>query len=120
TLVGDDGQHDPEIYTHFAHHHPGRVDAIAIRQLSATEAWLAGGRAENTQQATAGISWTYGPDGAAISFQLENSGVMPPRAHAPLAWPHSVTAEEQLPVAELRVDYPEYTQDLPHEIQEEP
>lgn len=120
TLVGDDGQHDPEIYTHFAHHHPGRVDAIAIRQLSATEALLAGGRAENTQQATAGISWAYGPDGAAISFQLENSGVMPPREHAPLAWPHSVTAEEQLTVAELRVDYPEYTQDLPHEIQEEP
>src|SRR5699024_4782739 len=26
-LIGDDGQHDPEIYTDFARHHPGRVEA---------------------------------------------------------------------------------------------
>lgn len=113
TLIGDDGQHDPEIYTHFAHHHPGRVDAIAIRQLSATEALLAGGRAEETQRATPGIPWAYGPDGAALSFQLEHSGVLPPREDAPLTWPQSVTSEEQLTVAELRADYPQFTQDIP-------
>lgn len=118
TLVGDDGQHDPEIYTHFAQHHPGRVEAIAIRQLSATEALLAGGRAEETQQATPGVPWAYGPDGAALSFQLENSGILPPRENPPLAWPQSVTAEEQLTVAELRADYPQFTQDLPHRTQE--
>lgn len=116
TLIGDDGQHDPEIYTHFAHHHPARVDAIAIRQLSATEALLAGGRAENTQGATPGIPWAYGPDGAALSFQLEHSKVLPPRQHAPLTWPQSVTSEEQLTVAELRADYPEFTN--PDEPQE--
>ena len=116
TLIGDDGQHDPEIYTDFAHHHPARVDAIAIRQLSATEALLAGGRAENTQGATPGIPWAYGPDGAALSFQLENSKVLPPREHAPLTWPQSVTSEEQLTVAELRADYPEFTN--PDESQE--
>lgn len=118
TLIGDDGQHDPEIYTHFAHHHPGKVEAIAIRQLSAAEALLAGGRAEETQRATPGISWAYGPDGAALSFQLENSGVLPPREHAPLAWPQSVTEEEHLTVAELRADYPQFTQDIPHQDQE--
>ena len=118
TLIGDDGQHDPEIYTHFAHHHPGQVDAIAIRQLSAAEALLAGGRAEETQRATPGISWAYGPDGAALSFQLENSGILPPREHPPLAWPQSVTAEEQLTVAELRADYPQFTQDIPSHTQE--
>lgn len=118
TLIGDDGQHDPEIYTHFAHHHPGRVNAIAIRQLSATEALLAGGRAEKTQRATPGIPWAYGPDGAALSFQLENSGALPPRTHPPLAWPQSVTAEEHLTVAELRADYPQFTQDIPDELQE--
>lgn len=118
TLIGDDGQHDPEIYTHFAHHHPGKVKAIAIRQLSTTEAVLAGGRADATQRATPGISWAYGPDGAALSFQLEHSGVLPPREHAPLAWPQSVTAEEQLTVAELRSDYPQFTQDIPDHSQE--
>jgi len=118
TLIGDDGQHDPEIYTHFAHHHPGKVNAIAIRQLSTTEAVLAGGRAEATQRATPGISWAYGPDGAALSFQLEHSGVLPRREHAPLAWPQSVTAEEQLTVAELRADYPQFTQDHSEHPQE--
>lgn len=36
-LVGDDGQHDPEIYAEFAHSHPTHVAAVAIRQLSPTE-----------------------------------------------------------------------------------
>ena len=113
SLIGDDGQHDPEIYTHFAHHHPGRVNGIAIRQLSATEALLAGGRAEETQRATDGVPWAYGPDGAALSFQLENFGILAPRSNPPLAWPQSVTAQEQITVAELRADYPQFTQDNP-------
>ncbi|MBD4424944.1 DUF2183 domain-containing protein, partial [Xanthomonas citri pv. citri] len=33
-LVGDDGQHDPEIYAEFAQRHPDRVKAIVIRQLT--------------------------------------------------------------------------------------
>ena len=117
-LIGDDGQHDPEIYTDFARHHPGRVEAIAIRQLSTTEALLAGGRADATQGATPGIPWAYGPDGAALSFQLENLGMLPPREHAPLTWPQSVTSEEQVTVAELRADYPQFTQDVPNDSQE--
>ena len=42
-LVGDDGQHDPTIYQDFAEAHPDRVDAIAIRQLTATEQVLSHG-----------------------------------------------------------------------------
>lgn len=34
-LIGDDGQHDPKIYTEFARARPDRVRAIAIRELSA-------------------------------------------------------------------------------------
>src|SRR5690625_5182753 len=117
-LIGDDGQHDPEIYTDFARHHPGRVEAIAIRQLSTTEALLAGGRADATQGATPGIPWAYGPDGAALSFQLENLGMLLPREHAPLTWPQSITEEEQVTAAELRADYPQFTQDGPNDPQE--
>ena len=43
TLVGDDGQHDPELYAEFAENHPDRVAAIGIRQLTATEQVLAHG-----------------------------------------------------------------------------
>src|SRR5699024_2208567 len=118
TLVGDDGQHDPELYTYFAHQQPERVAAIAIRQLSATEALLAGGRAEETQQATPGIPWAYGPDGAALSFQLENAGVLPPHDHAPLAWPQSVTDQEEVTVAELLADYRQRPQDIQKSTQE--
>jgi len=41
-LIGDDGQHDEEIYAEFAATHPDHVAAIAIRQLSPTQAVLAG------------------------------------------------------------------------------
>ncbi len=42
-LVGDDGQHDLELYSRFVDHSPERVRAIAIRQLSPTEQVLAHG-----------------------------------------------------------------------------
>jgi len=42
-LVGDDGQHDLELYSRFAARVPDRVRAIAIRQLSPTEQVLAHG-----------------------------------------------------------------------------
>lgn len=76
-LVGDDGQHDPEIYADFATKHPDKVKAIVIRQLTPSEALLAGGRAEATRHSTPGIPWCYGPDGAALSNQLEDLGILP-------------------------------------------
>lgn len=42
-LVGDDGQHDLELYSEFASVAPDRVRAIAIRQLSPAEMLLAHG-----------------------------------------------------------------------------
>lgn len=36
-LVGDDGQHDPRLYTEFAAKRPDRVRGIAIRELTAGE-----------------------------------------------------------------------------------
>jgi phosphatidate phosphatase APP1 len=43
TLVGDDGQHDPDLYADFAAEHPDKVAAIGIRQLTPTEQVLAHG-----------------------------------------------------------------------------
>lgn len=45
-LVGDDGQHDPEVYGDFAHANPANVAAIAIRQLTPAEQILAHGTIE--------------------------------------------------------------------------
>lgn len=42
-LVGDDGQHDPQIYGEFTEARPDRVDAVCIRQLSPTEQVLSSG-----------------------------------------------------------------------------
>jgi phosphatidate phosphatase APP1 len=71
-LVGDDGQHDEEIYGDFAAEHGANVAAVAIRQLSASEAVLAGGRSKTGEHAAAtGVPWMYSPDGAGLAEQLE-------------------------------------------------
>ncbi|MFJ5955940.1 App1 family protein [Paenarthrobacter sp. NPDC092416] len=75
-LVGDDGQHDEAIYSEFAQRHPENVRAIAIRQLSVGEAVLAGGRSKSGVEPTPGIPWIYAPDGAGMSAQLEQLGII--------------------------------------------
>jgi phosphatidate phosphatase APP1 len=75
-LVGDDGQHDEAIYSEFAQRHPQNVRAIAIRQLSAGEAVLAGGRSKTGVQPMPGIPWIYAPDGAGMSEKLEELGII--------------------------------------------
>ncbi|MCS5720867.1 DUF2183 domain-containing protein [Herbiconiux sp. CPCC 203407] len=70
-LIGDDGQHDEEIYGEFALEHPENVRAIAIRQLSPSEAVLAGGRSKAEQAAAApGTPKVYAPDGAGLAEKL--------------------------------------------------
>lgn len=96
-LVGDDGQHDPEIYADFAHRHPELVKVIVIRQLTPSEALLAGGRAEGTRQSTPGIPWCYGPDGASLANQLEELGILPVDfvdVH-PVGWREDILGDEE-------------------------
>ena len=77
-LIGDNGQHDEAIYAEFAQRHPENVRAIAIRQLSAGEAVLAGGRSPSRSgQRPSGIPWIYAPDGAGMARQLAELGLLP-------------------------------------------
>jgi phosphatidate phosphatase APP1 len=70
-LVGDDGQHDEQLYGEFVSAHPENVAAIAIRQLSTGEAVLAGGRSKAQKHSDAsGVPWVYAPDGAGLLDQL--------------------------------------------------
>lgn len=74
-LVGDDGQHDPEVYGAFAAQHPEQVRAVAIRHLSPTEQVLSRGLVADPQQADRAAArsaapWVVGQDGAALARSL--------------------------------------------------
>ncbi|TFD64108.1 App1 family protein [Cryobacterium sp. Hh38] len=77
-LIGDDGQHDEAIYSDFQRDYPGSVAAVAIRQLSASEAVLAGGRSRDAVLIEGGpdAPWVYGPDGSSLSSQLAEHGLI--------------------------------------------
>ena len=75
-LIGDDGQHDDEIYTTFAREHPDSVAAVAIRKLSPAEAVLAGGRTAVDDHSAAAVPWITGPDGAALVDRLVAIGII--------------------------------------------
>jgi phosphatidate phosphatase APP1 len=80
-LVGDDGQHDQEIYAEFAATHPANVAAVAIRRLSPTQSVLAGslpGHSGEAARAAAalGSRWVSAPDGAGLWHLLRDAGVL--------------------------------------------
>ena len=75
-LVGDDGQHDEATYSEFQRDYPDSVAAVAIRQLSPSEAVLAGGRSNDAVQGTPDAPWVYGPDGSSLSSQLVERGLL--------------------------------------------
>jgi len=79
-LIGDDGQHDREIYGNFVASHPDNVAVGAIRKLPPTQSVLADG-----PPSTAGGSasadrherpWMCAPDGAGLARQLSETGLL--------------------------------------------
>jgi phosphatidate phosphatase APP1 len=79
-LIGDDGQHDEELYRDFANAHPDNVEAVAIRQLSTGEAVLAGGRThvEDAEENASDAPWVWAPDGAGLASELGAVGILSP------------------------------------------
>ena len=77
-LVGDDGQHDPEIYADFAAEEPDAVRGIAIRQLTATEQVLSHGLPvpNATAQRRPPVLDVRAPDGDGLSHQLRQAGLL--------------------------------------------
>ncbi len=79
-LIGDDGQHDPEIYADFARSHPDKVAAVAIRRLSPTQAVLAGALpAHLSEPRASGMvdqRWLWAPDGAGLAKLLRDAGLL--------------------------------------------
>ncbi|GGH48076.1 App1 family protein [Microbacterium album] len=75
-LIGDDGQHDDDIYTRFTSEYPNSVAGVAIRRLSPAEAVLAGGRTAVNDHSAAGVPWVSADDGAGIAERLEQVGLL--------------------------------------------
>lgn len=75
-LIGDDGQHDEELYGEFATNHPENVAGVAIRQLSTGEAVLAGGRSTTAREAASTVRWFYGQNGAELAAELSAAGLL--------------------------------------------
>jgi phosphatidate phosphatase APP1 len=79
-LIGDDGQHDQEIYGNFVASHPDNVAAVAIRQLSPAQSVLAGGLPVPADSSAAtgrdGRPWMCAPDGAGLAHQLTETGLL--------------------------------------------
>jgi phosphatidate phosphatase APP1 len=77
-LIGDDGQHDEELYGDFARKHEANVEAVCIRQLSTGEAVFAGGRSTVEERGDGtNVHWLYAQDGAGLSDQLTELGLLP-------------------------------------------
>ncbi|MET0993930.1 MAG: phosphatase domain-containing protein, partial [Mycobacterium sp.] len=83
-LIGDDGQHDESIYGEFLKEHPGNVAAVCIRQLTPSEAVLAGSsfRGHPTSRDST-VPWLYASDGAGLADQLERLGLLDTAPHQP-------------------------------------
>ena len=76
-LIGDDGQHDPEIYGNFVREHPDKVAAVCIRQLSPGEAVLAGSTMRGRSPVDGSpVPWLTSPDGAGLAEELESIALL--------------------------------------------
>lgn len=70
-LVGDDGQHDPDIYSEIAREAPETVQAIALRELTAAEHVLSHGLPlPEDGGAPVSVPVISGPDGYRIAERL--------------------------------------------------
>jgi phosphatidate phosphatase APP1 len=70
-LIGDDGEHDPEIYSHFAQVHPGQVAAIVLRTVGPI-----GAAALPTEERVGPIPVVRAADGRALAERLDGIGAL--------------------------------------------
>ncbi|MCF4120509.1 DUF2183 domain-containing protein [Antribacter sp. KLBMP9083] len=74
-LVGDDGQHDPDIYRRAVQRHPDRFLAVAIRRLTAAQQVLSHGAPaplpDEGGSPDPDVPTVSGPDGQALAHALE-------------------------------------------------
>ncbi|WP_432491059.1 App1 family protein [Kineococcus auxinigenes] len=77
-LVGDDGQHDPQLYAEFVAAAPERVAGVAIRRLTPAEQLLAGGRPLTATSAPrdSQVPWVSGDNGFELMHRWHRAGLL--------------------------------------------
>jgi phosphatidate phosphatase APP1 len=79
-LVGDDGQHDPQLYDEIAWARPAEVRLVAIRQLAVSEQVLTHGTpvplpgVPRGARSGGGVPWVRAADGHALVAELGKQG----------------------------------------------
>lgn len=81
-LIGDSGQHDPEVYAQVVAEHPGRVRAIYIRNISADADRIAEIEAIAAAVTAAGASFVLAADSVAMAEHAAGLGLIAPDAVA--------------------------------------
>jgi phosphatidate phosphatase APP1 len=81
-LIGDSGQHDPEVYAQIVREHPGRVVAIYIRNVSRAPARREAIEALAVEVADAGSSLLLAADSLAMARHAAEHGLISPAALA--------------------------------------
>ncbi|WP_432493429.1 App1 family protein [Kineococcus gypseus] len=77
-LVGDDGQHDPQLYAEFVAAAPERVAGVAIRRLTPAEQLLAGGHPLTSSAAPreSAVPWVSGDNGFELMHRWHRAGLL--------------------------------------------
>jgi phosphatidate phosphatase APP1 len=90
-LVGDDGQHDPQLYDELAWARPEKVRLVAIRRLGATEQLLTHGlpvplpttRNAEARGPRTQVPWVFGVHGRALVAEMSRLGLLDDGTLAP-------------------------------------
>lgn len=79
-LIGDSGQHDPEIYLRVIHEHPGRVLATYIRNVSRDPMRIKAIEELAAEVIAAGSTLLLAADSFAMAEHAVEHGLIPPQA----------------------------------------
>ncbi|TWT87915.1 App1 family protein [Neorhodopirellula pilleata] len=75
-LIGDSGQHDPEIYAQIVQENPGRVEAVYIRNVSRSDDRVRAIEELAKQVVSAGSSLMLAPDSFAMARHAAEHGLI--------------------------------------------
>jgi phosphatidate phosphatase APP1 len=78
-LIGDSGEHDPEIYAEAVREHPGRIKAIYIRDVTTGSRRTAEVVAMARELAGLGTEMVVSSDTAAAAAHARESGLIAPQ-----------------------------------------
>ena len=105
-LIGDSGQHDPEVYAQTVHEHPGRVLAIYIRNVSREPDRPRAIEALAVEVVAAGSSLLLAADSLAMAEHATQHGLIAPEALAEVEGEKEVGQDEAEPGPVRAVERP--------------